>query len=764
MVLREHSSKATGPLPPGVSGREEWWRCLFEQSEDAQLICSSRGEIFEANRRACQLFGFAADPARRRASVFEFFTPAVGHKLEDWLRRSHHRPEVIPAVSLVGPGYLSYLVDVHLTSLDPHTWLLAVRDASRRWRMESHVQRLMTAVNSTPDVVYLTDAEFKIIFANAALHTVTGYSLEDVLGRPAAFLRAEADRPKVLDYLEAVKKGSDWSGELLNVRADGTTYPVESTVSPIFDSNGTLIGHAAFERDITSKKRLQGELERERKYALSILNSLDAAVYTMDRQFRLSHVNDGWRKMPEQHGWLTITTPPETGMPLLDFVVDPERRSELNYLFESVLAKGEPHHMEVTDSQKRCWNIKISPWQQSNEKVGLIYIVTEHTKIHELQRQLFQAQKMETIGALAAGVAHDFNNLLQAIRGNVTLLQLQGNFAPPLKARLSRIDEAASRAADITQQLLSFSRPAEDKDSVVDLNHIIEEVSHLAHRSLRNNVVIELQPYAGQLMARLDASRAQQVLLNLCVNAIDAMPDGGKIVVKNTLLELNAEQAAKVHQVAGAVFACCSVTDTGTGIPPEVLSRIFDPFFTTKETGKGTGLGLAIVHNITAHCGGFLEIDTEVGKGTTFRVFLPATQPGTSRSLPAVSPDISKGTGRVLVVDDLDLVLEFARSFLVAAGYDVMVATSAEEAITVLETETTPIDLLFTDFNMKGKSGLQLIDEVSVRWPKTKFILASGYLEQNERRQIEMSYDAHVLGKPYNVREATNLIAEILGR
>ena len=763
MVSRERTITPAGPAP-GPPGREEWWRCLFEQSEDAQLICSARGEVFEANRKACQLLGFTVEPARRRATVFEFFTPNVGHKIEDWLRRHHRRTEVIPAVGLVGPGFLSYLVDVHLTALDAHTWLLAIRDASRRWRMESHVQRLMTAVNSTPDVVFLTDADFKIIFANAALHTVTGYSLEDVLGRPAIFLRAESDRPKVHDYLAAVRKGSDWIGELLNVRSDGTTYPVEATISPIFDANGVLIGHAAFERDISAKQRLQGELERERKYALSILNSLDAAVYTMDRQFRLSHVNDGWRKMPGEHGWLTITTPPATGMPLLDFVADPDHRAELNYLFESVLAQGEPHHMEVTDSEKRCWNIKISPWQQANEKIGLIYIVTEHTKIHELQRQLFQAQKMETVGALAAGVAHDFNNLLQAIRGNVTLLQLQGNLAPPHQARLAHIDEAAVRAADITQQLLSFSRPTEDQDSVVDLNRIIEEVSHLAHRSLRNNVAIELRPYPGQLMARLDASRTQQVLLNLCVNAIDAMPDGGTIVVKNDLVELSAEQAAKAHQVAGAVFACCSVTDTGTGIPPEVLSRMFDPFFTTKEIGKGTGLGLAIVHNITAHCGGFLEIDTALGRGTTFRVFLPATQPGTARSLPAVSPDLSKGTGRVLVVDDLDLVLEFARSFLLAAGYDVLTATSAEEALAIFERETIPIDLLFTDFNMKGKTGLQLIDEVSVGWPKTKFILASGYLEQNERRQIELSYGATVLGKPYNVREATNLIAEILRR
>jgi PAS domain S-box-containing protein len=612
--------------------------------------------------------------------------------------------------------------------------------------------------------VYLTDTESRIIFANAALHTVTGYSVEDVLGRPSAFLRSDADRHRVTEYLEAVKRGTDWTGELLNVCADGREYPVEATISPIFDSNGALIGHAAIERDISSKKRLQIELERERKYALSILNSLDAAIYTVDRQFRLSHVNDGWRKMPEHHGWLTITQPPVVGLSLLELVVDPERRAELNYLFESVLAKGEPHHMEVTDAEKRCWNIKISPWQQGSEKLGLIYSVIEHTKIHELQRQLFQAQKMETIGALAAGVAHDFNNLLQAIRGNVTLLQLQASLADPHKARLNRIDEAAARAADITQQLLSFSRPADDKDSVVDMNHIIEEVSHLAHRSLRNNVAIVLEPYSGQIMARLDASRAQQVFLNLCVNAIDAMPEGGQIILKNDLVELTAEQAAKGHQVEGAVFACCSVIDNGTGIPPEIMSRIFDPFFTTKEQGKGTGLGLAIVHNITAHCGGFVEIDTAVGRGTTFRVFLPATQPGSSRSLPAVSPDLSKGTGRILVVDDLVLVLEFARNFLIAAGYEVLTATSAEDAIHVLESETKPVDLLFTDFNMKGKSGLQLIDEVSVRWPDVKFILASGYLEQNERRQIEMSYNAHVLGKPYNVREATNLIADILGR
>ena len=559
--------------------------------------------------------------------------------------------------------------------------------------------------------MFLTDAQFKLTFVNSAFQSTTGYAIEETLGRTIDFLRAPSECPKTDEYLACVAQGRDWRGELLNVRSDGTTYPVEAAISPIYDKNGNLLGYAAFERDLTMKRRLQDELLRERDFARSIIDSLDSAVYTVGRDFCLTHINDGWRKLPAQHGWLTLSAPPVAGQPLLELVTDAEKRAQLQEVFTSVLADGRPR---------------------------------------------------ESIGALAAGVAHDFNNLLQAIRGNVSLLLMDEKLGATHRTRLQKVEQAAVRAAGITQQLLSFSRPSEDADTVVDFNQVISEAGQLARRSLAGGITFQLQPAPTEIKVRLDATRAQQVLLNLCVNAQDAMPNGGTLTIANALVPLTLAQATKLHQPPGTVFAQCRVSDTGTGIPPEVRARIFDPFFTTKGHGKGTGLGLSIVHSIVAQAGGLLEVDSVVGQGTTFSLHLPVVQCGITAKVLAAPHKAARGSGRVLVVDDLDLILDFTRTFVKAVGYDVLVASSAEEALELLGKQATPVDLLFTDYNMSGKNGRQLIQEVAERWPGTKFILTSGYLEYDERVQIEAEGRVRVLPKPFNLQEATDLLAELL--
>ncbi|MBI3414820.1 MAG: PAS domain-containing protein [Verrucomicrobia bacterium] len=669
------------------------WRRLFEESEDAQVICDARGEIAAANRKAAQLLGF--DPAATLAPslVFDFLTAPTGGKLADWLRAGLKHPQAANGVSLVTEGQERHLIDLRAAPLDDGLCLLTLRDASRRWRMESHVQRLLTAVDATPDLVFLADAEFRLTFVNASFQIVTGYSIEDALGRPSDFLRAPNQADKIQEYLQCVGQGRDWQGELINLRSSGTTYPVESSISPIFDKDGGLLGYAAFERDITQKKKLQDELRLERNVVVSILHSLDSAVYTLDREFRLRHVNAAWKKMPPQHGWLALNEPPEPGRPLLDYVDTDEHRSELAQVFARVLEDGQPQEIRTAPSKDRHWLITIAPWQSDGEVRGLIYVVTDHTKFHELQSQLFQAQKMETIGALAAGVAHDFNNLLQAIRGNVSLLLLDEKISENTRVRLDRIDQAATRSAAITQQLLSFSRASDEKETVLDFNQVLHEAAELAKRSLMSKVELKIVAAASPVNVRMDATRAHQLLLNLCVNAQDAMPDGGQLVLSNTRIALTAEQATKAHTVVGATFVRCSVSDTGTGIPPEILARIFDPFFTTKAKGKGTGLGLSIVHSVVAQAGGFLEVESTPGRGTTFHIHLPCVEDSLTAQKPAGSSPMHQGTGRVLVVDDLDLVQEFTRTFLKAAGYDVLVASNAEEAVAVLAAESQPVDV-----------------------------------------------------------------------
>jgi two-component system cell cycle sensor histidine kinase/response regulator CckA len=259
----------------------------------------------------------------------------------------------------------------------------------------------------------------------------------------------------------------------------------------------------------------------------------------------------------------------------------------------------------------------------------------------------------------------------------------------------------------------------------------------------------------------MDSTRASQALLNLCVNAQDAMPAGGKLTLTNTVLEPSAELVVRHSLQPGTVYARCSVADTGCGIAPEMLPKIFQPFFTTKENGKGTGLGLSIVQRVAHEAGGFIEVESVLGQGTMFHLYLPLVQ---EKSTPVAEPNhapLMQGSGRVLVVDDVDLLRDLARTFLELTGLTVLVASSGEQALKVLEEATAPVDILFTDYNMPGMNGVELMEQVSTRWPATRFILASGYLDDTTCARVE-SCHATMLAKPYDIHEASEVVMKAL--
>lgn len=722
------------------------------------LICDENGFISEHNRRAAKLVEEGV--LRLEGILFDSFSLEAASRLKSVFERRRRHNESLSSLSLLPSGKLRMVVDLTVAPLDSGHWLITLKDATRRWRMESHVHRLMAALDATPDVFFLTDSEYRIIFVNAAFQTVTGHNIEETLGRPANFLRAPRDEPRIAEYIQAIESGRDWRGELVNRRRDGTFYPVESAISPIYGGTGELLGYVACERDITTTKKLREEIISERDFSRSILHSIDSAVYAMDREFNLTQVNSTWKNLPPEHGWLKISTAPEEGTPFLDLVENPAKRPELKLALETALRTGDSIEL-CTSANGKHWMVKISPWEHLEEVSGLIYQVVDQTRINELQTALYQAQKLKTIGSLAAGIAHDFNNLLMVIRGNTTLLLL-GEEDPQIAQKyLQHIEQASARAAEITQQLLAFSRASKENVSVFDFNSIIHEVAQLTGRSLRSNIRVKLLPTEKPGKVKMDPSRAHQVILNLCVNAQDAMPNGGLLQIQNSLIKLAPQQAAKCEYPAGAPFLRCSVSDTGTGIPEEILCRIFDPFFTTKETGKGTGLGLSIVHGIVNQAGGFVEVESVAGRGTTFHVYLPTVEseitPGSQ-----LNQNIPKCSGRLLIVDDIDLVLECTCDFLQAIGFVTFSARNADEALRILNQEQ--IDAVITDFNMPGISGLELISQIRNRWPSIKCILASGYLDEPVERRIVHEFKAGTLRKPYNVAEAAELVRQMLGQ
>lgn len=754
--------KCAGTKPSNVAEHpRQWWETFFEASEDAMLICCADGEIKKANRRAQQLFYHLNKQQDKPINFLDSLTTETGNQAKELLNRTDGCQVTIPAVAILIQDKIQQIADLLFTPLGDGDSLVIIRDASRRRRMESHVHRLLAAIEVTRDVIFLTDSELRIVFTNPAFQSVTGYTIEEALGQPADFLRAPEELEKYHQCLKRLESGYDWEGELINIRADGTRYISSVCISPIFDKQGEFIGYASFEKDITQQKLLEEELIKEKYYVDSIINSIDSAIYTTDKEFKLFHTNDGWRNFPNKHGFLDITEPPATGRSLLDYINDSEKRSELKAIFECVLADGQSRELR-SSCGNRHWLIKISPWQVNGENRGIIYMVTDQTRFYELQRQLYQAQKMETVGALAAGVAHDFNNLLMAIQVNTSLLLMKSDLDESMYSTLKEIETAAERAASITKQLLSFSRPSDDQDVVVDFNSIANEARQLFMRSLRHDVEVQVVPVEPPPKVLINPTRAHQVLLNLFINAQDAMPKGGTITVINQYRQLTHEQSIKARKPPGTVFLCCSVSDTGTGIPPEIMRKIFEPFFTTKEKGKGTGLGLSIVNNIVLQAGGFIEVFSEVGKGTTFDIYFPITTHELKQKEKKDAPKVLKGHGRILVVDDLDLVLEVAQRFLSLLGYEVLVAHSVDEALDVLASAEKPIDLVLTDYNMNGRNGIDLIYEAREKWNNLKFILTSGYIGEAERQKVESIPGVKILNKPYNVREAADLIVSLL--
>jgi PAS domain S-box-containing protein len=739
----------------------DWWLNFFNASEDAQMVCRPNGIAQHINPRAARRFKLKPLTDEGVFSIFDLLTAPADRKLGRLLKKENAAADRLPSVIMRGNDLPYALMDLEFIPLGDGHSLVIFKDSSRRLQLEAHVQRLVTAIDATPDHFLVTDADLRITYVNPAFQSATGYCLEEVLGRSDEFLRAPAEAGKVRAYRDHVCQGREWFGELVNQRRNGELYHAECTISPITDIADRFMGYVVCERDITVRRQLQGALRAERDFVQSILHSLDGAIYSLDCEFRLTHANAGWRHLPALHAGIQFSGPPAIGRPLLDLVPDVARCGELRQVFEEVIGTGKPQENLYHAPDGHHWLMRISPWIDGPGIRGLICNIADQTHFHELQNQLFQAQKMEIIGTLAAGVAHDFNNLLQAIRGNAGLILMETEAGSPLHQGLEKIDLAAARAAEITRQLLTFSRMSDDKRTVIDLNQVIKEITQLARRNLRGNVAVELHPAPQPVNVRMDSTRASQALLNLCVNAQDAMPAGGKLTLTNTILEPSPGLVVRHSLPPGTLYARCSVADTGCGIAPEMLPKIFQPFFTTKETGKGTGLGLPIVQRVAKEAGGFIEVESILGQGTTFHLYLPLER---EHSTPVAAPNhapLVRGSGRVLVVDDVDLLRDLARTFLELTGLTVLVASSGPQALKILEDAGEPVDIVFTDYNMPGMNGVELMEQISTRWPGTKFILASGYLDDATRVRVE-SCHATMLAKPYDIHAASELVMKRL--
>jgi len=514
-------------------------------------------------------------------------------------------------------------------------------------------------------------------------------------------------------------------------------------------------------------------LRQQREEVQTILDSVSAYISYKDRGGRYIRVNKALAdvaRIPQQD-WI--------GKTFAEIVPTCEEVGA--YADEDVLATGKARHsplesLELPKETRWIQSDRVPYRDSSGAVVGVIALSVDVTDRMEAERalackdeQLRQSQKMEAIGQLAGGIAHDFNNLLTAISGYTELARAELEPSGSASEMLFAVSKAADRAAALTRQLLAFSRKQPLWLAELDLNEVVSEMTDMLERLIGADIelVTEFDENLGKIEA--DTSQIEQVVMNLAVNARDAMPHGGKLTISTSLADTGEADPDGSQEGCDRSYVCLRVTDTGTGMDSRTMAQIFEPFYTTKRPGVGTGLGLSVVDGIAEQHGGWVNVESEPARGTSFSVCLPVAPerpPDGSDDQctedEAVGEAPAAGGERVLLVEDEDSVRAFATRALTDWGYDVVEAASAEEALVALESDPSGFDLIFSDIVLPGRSGTQLAEEISARNTDTRILLSSGYFfsEGNEESPSEIGFP--LLKKPYSARGLRTAIHDIL--
>ena len=379
-----------------------------------------------------------------------------------------------------------------------------------------------------------------------------------------------------------------------------------------------------------------------------------------------------------------------------------------------------------------------------------------------LEEQLRQVQKMEAIGRLAGGIAHDFNNLLTVISGYSEIVLSTLSAEDPMRESIQAISDAGVRAASLTRQLLTFSRQRELEPRVLNLNEVVREVERMLRRLIGEDVLLTsvLDPAIHNV--KIDPALFEQVLMNLAVNARDAMPTGGKLTIETCNVNWDRDYAATHPQIQTGPYVMLAVTDTGSGMPPEARTRIFEPFFTTKEKGKGTGLGLSTVYGIVKQSGGYVMVQSEEGRGTTFQIYLPRVEGVAEKHTAPVAHAALGGTETVLLVEDEESVRQLVRETLAAKGYRVVEAENGESGMAAAARHDGKIDLVITDVVMPGMGGRELVKQLAQTRPQTKVLYLSGYTEDAILSEGTIESGAAFLQKPFTLQNLSRKVREVL--
>jgi two-component system, cell cycle sensor histidine kinase and response regulator CckA len=678
------------------------------------------------------------------------------------------------------------IVDVEITShyltfAGRRAEVVLVNDVTERKRaekeriklmaqIESQRLRLNNIVDNVPGIVWESWTKPDIArqhtnFMSDYVETMLGYTAEEWLSSPDFWQKIihPEDKERIAGVIAhdfATGKGS--TTEFRLIAKDGRIVWVESRRVVITDDEGKAIGVRGVTMDITERKRAEQELRQSEERYRELVENAHDIIYSHDLEGNYLSVN----KAAET---ITGYTREESLKMNLMQTVAPEYVEKAREMIERKLSGDEvtAYDLEIIakDGRRIAVEVNTRIMLQDGIPIGVQGIARDVTERKHLETQLRQSQKMEAIGLLAGGVAHDFNNLLTAITGysELTLRKLKGE--DPLRHNLEEIKKAGERAAALTRQLLAFSRKQVLQPHVLDLNAVVSDMEKMLRRLIGEDIELRTVLEKGLGAIKADPGQIEQVIMNLAVNARDAMPAGGRLTIETENVYLDEEYAKQHISVKSGSFVMLAVSDTGTGITKETHARIFEPFFTTKEAGRGTGLGLSTVYGIVKQSGGTIWVYSEVGQGTTFKVYLPRVDEGAQEyRRSAEVEEALYGAETVLLVEDEEMVRKLARQVLEMYGYQVLEAANGGAALLICERHRGEIALLLTDVVMPEMSGRELTGRLLQLRPEMRVLYMSGYTDNAIVHQGVLDEGTDFIQKPFSPDILARKIREVLDK
>ncbi|MHC4696861.1 MAG: PAS domain S-box protein [Planctomycetota bacterium] len=643
-----------------------------------------------------------------------------------------------------------------------------------RKRAEEEIERLSgqnrLILESAGEGIYGLDLNGHTTFVNPAAARMIGWEVAELIGRSQHDVLHYA-KPDETAYPKeecriyaALRDGAvHHVDDEVFWRKDGTSFPVEYISTPIRE-DGKLAGAVVVFRDITDRKQAEEELRGSKAMQQLVMDNIPQFIFWKDRNSVYLGCNENFARVAG------VSEPKNViGKTDYDLAWKKEEADFFREYDRRVMESDTPeYHIiepQLQDDGKQAWldTSKVPLHDADGKVVGILGTyedITERKQVEEerrnLQDQLLQARKMEVVGQLAGGVAHDFNNILTAILGNAEMLlsklardpaAISTEFA---RNGLNEIQHAGERATALTRRLLGFSRKQMVRPEVLNPCRVLANTETMLRRLIREDVVLDMHVDPKVSCIRSDAAQIEQVIMNLVVNACDAMPDGGRLIVECADAELDDAHVAAHPEAEPGPHVVLSVKDEGTGMSLEIISRIFEPFFTTKPVGRGTGLGLATAYGIAAQAGGHITVESKPGEGSTFRVYIPAVEGEPVESRSEDSVDDLRGEGLVLVCEDEELVRHVTCHILREAGYTVLEAENGRRALEVAADHNGTIDLLITDLVMPEMNGKELAEQMAERHPEVGIVFVSGYTADVVDRRVAEHELENFLQKPFS--------------